>query len=129
MKIQINIVIMEQSDPKTTSCPAKSPSPSICWAIIKEDTAAGEPNSASSTTSSAPRNPNRMPIVIKMRGTATSLPPMPIISCLPRPFILENVKDAPSKKSARGVATPPISSRMPLIIGGILMLDARNRTA
>ena len=105
IKIQINIVTTDNIEPSTTKCPAKSASPSICFAILNEDTAVGEAKIDIKIANPTPRIPINRANDKQITGTITNLPNTPIAICFTLPFILENVKEPPKLTKASGVVT------------------------
>ena len=76
------MVITEKLDPKTTSCPVKSASPSICLAILKDETAVGEAKIANKMTKFASFKSNKIANGKKIIGQMTSFSINPIDKCL-----------------------------------------------
>ena len=107
-----NIVTTANAEENTTSCAANSPSPSICCAIVNDDTAVGAASIIINVASSTFLNPSIIAIGIHIPGTSISLPPTPIIIYLRFPFISLNLNYPPNINKAKGVATFDISEML-----------------
>ena len=109
MNIHKNTVKMLKADVNTTTCAAKSLSPSIFWAIVNEDTAVGEANINRIPNKSIPLNPISTLIGIIMPGSITNLPRVVIVICLKWVFTSLNAKEPPRRIRDKGVAILEIS--------------------
>lgn len=116
----------ENIEPNTTSCPAKSASPSICFAILNDETAGGDPKIASKIAKLVPLRSNIIARGKKITGANTNFPSNPIHKFLKLPRTLENVNDAPKITSANGVVTFDKSLIVFSIADGNLMPIAKN---